>query len=248
MKKRFFFIFTLLLSIIVLFNNAWADQFDVYDDNRIGLEEAINALQVTSGIRSEAGSLAYDFTEYYFGTNSDYQYSQKYYVPPNVYDSNFQIHVTDETIESKNVICMYYDGGYWNGWKDYAQIEEIGIRIIGWYNPGTDYNVWLEGGYVQGKTSMQPGDIWQNFFIANYSTSQWMYYRNYHFVGTQDVTVPAGTFTDCLKIEVHRKNGFIYVGYYAKDIGIVKEIELHNDGAGLIWELVSANIDGVEIP
>lgn len=51
----------------------------------------------------------------------------------------------------------------------------------------------------------------------------------YAIVGTETVTVPAGTFTDCIKIARYRGNGTDRIAWYAKGVGQVKVIFTHKD-------------------
>lgn len=51
----------------------------------------------------------------------------------------------------------------------------------------------------------------------------------YAIVGTETVTVPAGTFTDCIKIARYRGNGTDRIAWYAKGVGQVKVVFTSKD-------------------
>ena len=73
------------------------------------------------------------------------------------------------------------------------------------------------------------------------------------FEGAEEVTVPAGTFPDCLKFRsvasdwrfgMARYNGTSYQ-WYAKNVGLVKS---EGPGAGEYWMLKSASVGGLDYP
>ncbi len=80
------------------------------------------------------------------------------------------------------------------------------------------------------------GDMWggaynEEFFIVDYPDNKQYMSRLYQYaiVGVETVTVPAGTFTDCIKIARFRGNQSDRIGWYAKGIGPVKFIFTHPD-------------------
>ena len=70
-------------------------------------------------------------------------------------------------------------------------------------------------------------------------------FRQNEFVGLEDVTVPAGTFTDCITMLHRREKSTFYYSHYAQNIGLIKRI-IVDDNGGSKWELTYANINGTE--
>jgi hypothetical protein len=65
------------------------------------------------------------------------------------------------------------------------------------------------------------------------------HYREYTLLGIEDVTVPAGTFTDCLKILNRRSYDSRAIIYYlAKGVGTVKSQRANHQGSGYLSELL----------
>jgi len=53
---------------------------------------------------------------------------------------------------------------------------------------------------------------------------------NWEILGLESVTVPAGTFEDCLKVKITDFNGSYVIAWHAKNIGEVKTLEYNQDG------------------
>lgn len=113
-----------------------------------------------------------------------------------------------------------------------------------------------DGLFVILKNIMAVGDTWNLEFLAPSSSS-----GIFTFLGFETVTVPAGSFIDCIKIEVTLNDEEPYTDhlYFAKDVGLVKAERIsppeHTDGWFLLVtsdnrlaELQSATIDGVSYP
>jgi hypothetical protein len=108
--------------------------------------------------------------------------------------------------------------------------------------------------------SMRAGEQWTLFAKAGVGFDS----LSIEVVGTESVTVPAGTFYDCLKIratvyEDGPWDKYIDDVYFAKDVGLVKEERISQsgttDGVFLIVqeghpvaELQSATVDEVDYP
>jgi hypothetical protein len=82
------------------------------------------------------------------------------------------------------------------------------------------------------------GDMWGGAYIERFRLipGQLQDYKQfmsrlyqYAIVGIETVTVPAGTFTDCIKIARYRGNGTDRIAWYAKGVGQVKVIFTHKD-------------------
>ena len=104
---------------------------------------------------------------------------------------------------------------------------------------------------------MRSGDLFATCYITtntatdlygNESVSRSHYADEYRFDGTETVTTPAGTFTDCVKMVRKRfPSSVLYrVYYYAPGVGMVKTVSLEGDYTQ-ITELVSAAVDGVSL-
>ncbi|MCP4585825.1 hypothetical protein, partial [Pseudoalteromonas sp.] len=82
----------------------------------------------------------------------------------------------------------------------------------------------------------------------------------FNYLGTETVTVPAGTFDHCLKIQADiGPGGYTDHLYFAKDVGLIKaeRVSTDDDDEGwfllvdsmeLLAELHSATINGVDYP
>jgi len=82
--------------------------------------------------------------------------------------------------------------------------------------------------------------MWGDAFIEKLERQPIFFPRVYQFaiLGLEDVNVPAGTFTDCVKIARFRGNQADRIAWYAKGIGAVKMIYAQEEH--------SHNIDAVQ--
>ena len=140
--------------------------------------------------------------------------------------------------------------------------SEHGIVVCGFYHREDDqyYDidyVGVQPPFVLLAKEMEVGDSWDLNSISGDFT------LTFTFTGLETVTVPAGTFTDCLKIEFFLDEDpttyFRGVYHYAKDVGIVKierasESPPDYEGCMMVTsdqplaELQSAFINGVSYP
>ena len=98
---------------------------------------------------------------------------------------------------------------------------------------------------------MKAGDSWVTLFDEGVKLT-------HTFEGLEDITVPAGTFSDCLKIKVDLDDDYTDILWFAKNVGLVKAKRISEttpDGCFLyvssenpLAELQSATIDGVSYP
>jgi hypothetical protein len=225
---------------------AWGGTLgDVNGDGAVGLPEAIHALQVSSGIRPQGVTPRYDMAEYalILGT---FEGQQKNYgsLIQNQYATQGFASVTQETVNGKEFFV--YNG------TDYYQINSQGIFYSG-YKSGSETR-WFTTPVIVGSRSMSPGDVFTNFY-EDPPGSGTLNYREYTFLGIEDVTVPAGAFPGCLKIVLKQQTP-IYarttMSYYAHGVGRIKQDRLHTPYSGS-WsgytnELVSAKIGTNVIP
>ena len=94
---------------------------------------------------------------------------------------------------------------------------------------------------VIGSRSMQKGDMFCNFYKkTDLSMTTGIHYDEFVFAGVEDVTVPAGVFTNCLKI-LRRTVAGVYLSYFARNVGLVKYLYSNNQPSmpnGYVWELL----------
>ena len=98
------------------------------------------------------------------------------------------------------------------------------------------------------RDSVEPGDSLSTFCLF-WPAPTWLSI----FEGVEAVTVPAGTFSSCLKFKsvssgwqygAERYNGTSYQ-WYAKNVGLVKS---EGPGDGEYWILKSASVGGLDYP
>ena len=199
------------------------------------------------------------------GTSSTYMGSD--YYPLNV--GNRWVYNLD-TVEVVNETYTFTDGTGQriNNWSLVCAEEDAfiaesqhGIEVYGLYDvqDGQYYGISdldVQPPFILLEKEMEVGDSWvMNSVGGDFSFT-------FTFTGLETVTVPAGTFTDCLKLEFSMDEDLTYymgVYYYAKDVGIVKiertsESPPGNEGCVIVTsdqplvELQSASIDGVSYP
>ncbi len=83
------------------------------------------------------------------------------------------------------------------------------------------------------------GYMWGDAFIEKGERQTIFYPRVYQYavLGLEDVTVFAGTFTDCVKIARFRGNQADRISWYAKEIGLVKMIYAQEEHSHFIPDL-----------
>lgn len=131
-----------------------------------------------------------------------------------------------------------------------------GVVYFGSYEDGVFEDDPVDGLCVILKNIMTVGDTWTLEFLAPSSSS-----ATISFLGLETVTVPAGDFADCVKIEFTLNDEEPYTDhlYFAKDVGLVKAARInppgHTDGwfilvtsGDRLAELQSATINGVSYP
>ena len=131
-----------------------------------------------------------------------------------------------------------------------------GVAYFGSYEGGVYEDDPVDGLFIILKNVMTIGDTWKMAFSAAGGSS-----GTFTFLGLEWVNVPAGSFTDCIKIEFTLNDDEPYTDhlYFAKDVGLVKAERIsppgHTDGWFLLVtsderlaELQSATIGGVSYP
>ncbi|MFH2061078.1 MAG: hypothetical protein ABIJ59_19605 [Pseudomonadota bacterium] len=235
--KTFFVI--MITGLVWATGIAWAGTVgDIDSDAKITLTEAMGALQVSAGRRVAAYTPddSYDMSDY-----APEQTSGKRIWKQTEYGSNSAnisigiIGYSQETLNGQQVIAKKYEAGQW---AEYGGIEYfIGNKWLGEIFSGvysfcdppvtTMINPWATGQKII------------NHYVYKSDSYFRLEYREYELLGEEDVTVPAGTFENCLKILQKRVfYGRTHINYLAKGIGIVKTMRIDNTGNGYIWELM----------
>lgn len=247
MKKVFLYIGSFCIMFFLGVLSSIADvPGDVNGDGKVGLEEAVNALRVTAGL-SAVSNTTYDVADYRILSNHHYVYAEKKFEAGVVSECVFTASVSDQVISEQNLRVTTYDGGSYAGMQEYAVFNGETVTIVGWNIPSISRTYWYIPGYIRGKSDMRIGDVISNSYISERGTVKDLLYREELILGTEDVTVPAGSFSNCLKIRSYRDNNDVYVTYLAKNVGIVKQICVSPTNPNLnsyIWELISFSTVG----
>ncbi len=243
-----------LIFVLVFFLGSygvvWADTVgDVNNDGQVGLEEAVYALQVTSGMKTEtsADSQTYDMNEYMEQAGCTYYYREVEYASGEVRTGVGVDSFAIETVNEQTVLALTDEAGMWAGDVDYYVIGDAKIEYLGYKWGGDEtYYDWYNPPIVIGLRSIKTGDKITNMFTNSYNSIR---YREYTFLGLENVTVSAGTFNDCIKILQKRSyKGRCNISYKAKGIGTVKNIRSDASGNGYFRELVNVKkADGTYI-
>lgn len=232
----------LLITAVVFlsFTSSWAGTIgDVNGDGAVGLPEAIHALQVTAGIRTQGIEPPLDFRKYFYVENGDYEYkatscNAMFPGTPTVFTSAY--HIGSETVNGVPMLTRESQGSPGASVKDYYIVGSSNVSHAGYtsVSGGLTTSSWNNPAVIRGTSDMSKGDIIPNFLqtmdATNMSTVR---YDESTVLGVEDVAVPAGIFTKCLKIlrkveNINTTAGYntvsIGVLYYAENIGMVKSV------------------------
>ena len=226
---------------------------DIDADGKIGLPEAINALTVTAGLRTAASDTTYDIADYHDPSNSTYTYTEEKFISATgaVFKTVFTNTVADGTVSGRNLQIFSYNGGILKGIQQYQIFDGQNVTAVGTYVSGIPATFWYTPGYRKGGPGMRVGDVVGSPYINDWGTGKRLAYREDLFLGTEDVTVPAGRFDNCLKIRTRVDTGDFYIAYLARNVGLVKIVGNVPSGStpySYIWELISATVDGSPVP
>lgn len=250
--------------------SSWAGTLgDINGDGTVALPEAVHALQVTSGLRPQAQSAAppVDFRKYFYAANGDYEYLTSYdlanvepyitlppeVIPASLVSSSIGYHMGSETVNG--VAFLVRQNRLTPASKQYYTVGAAGVAYAGNATGNTTGAAisWNHPPVMLGTSGMTQGTIipnhyWtipQPFDSGTPSSS----YDEATFLGLEDVSVPAGTFANCLKMlkKVTASSGStssISINYYAENVGMVKSVSLQ----GTKMELHFAKIGSVTYP
>jgi hypothetical protein len=131
--------------------------------------------------------------------------------------------------------------------QEYAVFDGETLTIVGWHIPSIPRTYWYTPGYIRGKKGMHIGDVISNSYVSDWGSGKDLSYREELILGTEDVTVPAGSFSNCIKTRTFRDNDDVYISYVAKNVGLVKQICVSPTNPNLSsysWELISVSTVG----
>jgi len=206
---------------------------DINDDNHVGLQEAIYALQITSGLKTTTTNLI-DFTEYFFISDATYYYKKNILNNNETY-YNFY-YTTSENIDNEDILILSqpFKDNILYGCQYLFALRKGSICHIGYKDLKNGTVEVYSPPQILGNNQINMNDTFATCSEYQYFVSQnKMFCSEYKFIGIEDVTTPAGSFTDCIKLLVnyHTINPNSYDGnstfslrYYAKNIGLVKHI------------------------
>jgi len=216
---------------------------DIDGDDAVGLPEAVNALQVASGLKADMQNV-YDFSEYYSQPDSTYCYKTTY-VDENGADSagyEFEQAIS-ESLDNETVLVEidHY------GWRNMYAIRGNQMVYLGYEGNGSE-PVWNKPPRVIGTIEMKRFDVYTTCYeyageVNGLSCTE------YTFLGVEDVVTPAGTFKDCLKIsrKYYPSSSPFSLRYYARNVGLVKFFRASSYG-GTIRELAFAQVGQAAYP
>jgi len=231
-------------SIIFIFSCQflWAGVLgDINNDSVVGLPEAIYALGISSGIKTEVNNQQYSFNDYYFFDGSEFFYKViSYNQTTGKNDTNIEYaYHLSKSINNQmtNIECWY--GTY--SYQEYYSIEKKSqIQSIGDY-----WNLWYDGNIILGSNQMIKGEVFNSLYNINYLP----YWCEYKFLGIEDVETEAGTFKDCIKISmINSSNWGLQFSYYAKNVGMVKQVYCSDINNSYKLELIGSTNGSVSYP
>ena len=213
------------------------------ESNVVGISDAIFALQIASGMVENKSGHKVNFSEYFPQEKAEYFYVRKgwddYY--EEVYHVNSYVYTDFENIDGKQIFVQYWFDDLWYGWKDYFKIVNGTVYYLGWHDSYS--NDFLIPPLITGKNQMTIGDAYPTIFQHNGKP----YWNKYRFCGIETVETPAGKFDDCIIIsKIKSRSWGPTFFYYAKNIGLVKEINTSSNW--YISELSGVKIRDIVIP
>jgi len=235
MKK---IILTYILFFLSMCQLSWANNLsDINNDHVIGLPEAIYALGISSGLISDTDNQSVDFKDYFFVEGAEFFYKKTFYNSTSgINEENYEYsHHLSKVINNKNTLieCWYGDTTY-N--EFYSIYENTNYSLIGDY-----WNGWYDDQLKTSSSQMKPGDI----FSSVYQINSFPYWCEYKFLGYEDVETKAGTFKDCIKIsKLYSYKWGILFSYFAKSVGLVKQIYATDDSSYTLELMGSTNGTG----
>jgi len=241
MRQLNYFFKTIFIFIISC-QFLWAGVLgDINNDSIVGLPEAIYALGISSGIKTENSNQKYNFNDYYFFDGSEFFYKVSVYnesTGKNDTNIEYAYHLA-KSINNQitNIECWY--GTY--SYQEYYSLEKNSqIQSIGDY-----WNLWYDGNILLGSNQMVKGEVYNSLYNIN----DLPYWCEYEFLGVEDVETEAGTFKDCIKIsKINSANWGLMFSYYAKNVGLVKQVYCSDINNSYKLELIGLSNGELSFP
>lgn len=219
----------IIIGLAVATGTIWADTVgDINADGKITLIEAIGSLQIAGGskVASYTNEEIYNTTEY--SMKEPLPYKKFWRQTEYGYENNKKINIgilsfSKDTLNDQIITAITYETGIY---ADYNLIDYTkDHQLLGWKWDGqfetfdppvtTMMDNWQLGHRIINMT------VLKSELTSGLSESY--QYREYMLLGVEDVTVPARTFKDCLKIMSQRSgDSRRQIKYLAKGIGMVK--------------------------
>ncbi len=156
---------------------------------------------------------------------------------------SFVVNGKEETFTEEMALRIMEDSGEYTCflWKDSGLVFFRRAAVTGPYRADTPA-IWLPLSLSVDES------VTQSIPVTTYTTETGIPARQFNLSRTvrlssvEDVTVPAGTFNNCLKIEISGDEQETW--WLAKEAGRVKFIDTH----GVEWTLTAASVDGSQHP
>lgn len=159
---------------------------------------------------------------------------------------NTEIRMTRQRFDVELVICQTRIFNYLATPDSFSILSQER-----WNNPGTVYKsvetlaspaIRRTSNMLQG-TTFGTGTTTTNTTAGGVTTDSGVYLETTTALGLEDVSVPAGEFSNCLKMTTERTSStfsaFKRVAWLCKDVGEVKRIQYNLDNTIRVWQLQS---------
>ena len=100
-------------NMVSIVNNNIFKKWDIKNDNKIGIEEAINALKISSGMNVSYANELYDFNDYFGVNEQKYLYSEEIYKDCKIVQGTAFVEITNKMVENKSVRVTTFISGQW---------------------------------------------------------------------------------------------------------------------------------------
>jgi len=232
----------IIIIFIISCQPLWAGVLgDINNDSIVGIPEAIYALGISSGIKTELSNQQYNLNDYYFVDGNELFYKVIGYnesTGKSVTNIEYVYHLAKSiNNQMTNIECWY--GTY--SYQEYYSIEKDSqIQSIGDY-----WNLWYDGYITLGSDQMIKGDVYNSLYNIN----DFAYWCEYKFLGIEDVEIEAGTFRDCIKIsKISSTDWGLLFSYYAKNVGLVKQVYCSDINNSYTLELIGSRNGSISYP
>lgn len=218
---------------------------DINNDGDVGLPEAVYALGVTAGINQTTviQDQIFDMAEYMPAPGSTKYFNRKSYANGEETEAFDVYSYALQTVDGQEMLAEVTEteSGYW-GDVCYYQIGATDVQYIGYDTKDLNGEPSYTGRYfppiILGSRTQRFREKIPNAYVVvridsnldqsnPYHERHSLEYREYDFLGTEDVTVPAGEFKNCIKILYKRNDGRTQVSYKCKGVGTVKTIRVN---------------------